>query len=68
MIFETDEEPVGGLTRFAQEHGVAAASFTAIGAFSAATLGYFDWDTKDYRLTPCSARRAQKYGSPCVFT
>ena len=49
VIFETGEEPVAGLTRFAEEHGVTAASFTAIGAFSAATLGYFDWDKKDYR-------------------
>jgi uncharacterized protein len=48
LIFETGEEPVEGLTRFAEQHGVRAASFTAIGAFSAATLGYFDWQKKDY--------------------
>ena len=29
------------------EH-VTAAQFTAIGAFAGATLGYFDWTTKEY--------------------
>lgn len=30
-----------GLTRFAEEHNLTASSFTAIGAFSEAMLGYF---------------------------
>jgi predicted DNA-binding protein with PD1-like motif len=51
VIFETGEDPVAGLTRFAEEHGIAAASITAIGAFSEATLGYFDWETKEYERT-----------------
>lgn len=48
IIFETGEDPVAGLTRFAAEQDLTAASFTAIGAFSAALLGYFDWEKKDY--------------------
>lgn len=48
VIFETGDDPVAGLTRFAEEHKLSASAFTAIGAFSAATLGYFDWDKKDY--------------------
>jgi uncharacterized protein len=48
VIFETGEEPVAGLTRFAEEQDLAASSFTAIGAFSEALLGYFDWEKKDY--------------------
>jgi uncharacterized protein len=52
VIFETGEEVVGGLTRFATEQGLAASGFTAIGAFREAVLGYFDWETKDYERIP----------------
>ncbi len=48
VIFETGEDPVPGLTRFAVQEGLDASGFTAIGAFSEATLGYFDWEKKDY--------------------
>lgn len=52
VIFETGEDPVAGLTRFAEEQKLGAAGFTAIGAFNSATLGYFDWDKKDYERIP----------------
>ena len=39
VIFDTGEDPVAGLTRFAEKEKLDAASFTAIGAFSEATLG-----------------------------
>ena len=48
LIFETGEDPVAGLNRFAAEHNLGACRFTAIGAFSEAVLGYFDWQKKDY--------------------
>ncbi len=48
VVFDTGEEPVAALTAFAAEHGFHAASFTAIGAFEEATLGYFDWERKEY--------------------
>src|SRR5688572_2869538 len=48
VVFETGDDPVAGLTRFAAERKLGASAFTAIGAFSEATLGYFDWDEKDY--------------------
>ena len=48
VIFETGEDPVAGLTRFAEEQNLTASGFTAIGAFSEAMLGYFDWEKKDY--------------------
>jgi len=48
IVFDTGEEPIAALTGFAAEHGFHAASFTAIGAFEQATLGYFDWERKDY--------------------
>jgi len=48
LIFETGEEVLSTLQRFAKDNGLAASRFTAIGAFSSATLGYFDWEQKDY--------------------
>jgi predicted DNA-binding protein with PD1-like motif len=52
LVFETADEPVGLLTRFALDRRISAARFTAIGAFSEALLGYFDWEAKDYRRIP----------------
>jgi uncharacterized protein len=52
VIFDKGEDPVEGLTRFAREHNLTASGFTAIGAFSEATLGYFDWEKKDYERIP----------------
>jgi hypothetical protein len=52
VIFDTGEDPIAGLTRFAEEQNLSASSFTAIGAFSEATLGYFDWEKKDYERIP----------------
>lgn len=48
LILESGEEVVSQLQRFAKENDLAASRFTAIGAFSSATLGYFDWNQKDY--------------------
>jgi predicted DNA-binding protein with PD1-like motif len=48
VIFDIGEDPIIGLTRFAERQNLSASSFTAIGAFSEATLGYFDWEKKDY--------------------
>ena len=52
VIFESGDDPVEGLTRFAERENLNASSFTAIGAFSEATLGYFDWEKKDYDRIP----------------
>ena len=52
VIFDTGEDPVAGLARFAEAHNLQASGFTAIGAFSEATLGYFDWQQKDYEHIP----------------
>lgn len=48
LILETGEEVVSQLQRFIKENDLAASRFTAIGAFSSATLAYFNWDQKDY--------------------
>ena len=49
LVFDKDEEVVAGLTEFARSERVGAAHFTAIGAFSEVTLGYFQRDRKDYK-------------------
>jgi predicted DNA-binding protein with PD1-like motif len=52
LVFETGDEVVSTLQAFAAEHRLGAARFTAIGAFSEATLGYFDWESKTYAKIP----------------
>ena len=49
IVFDMGEDPVAALTGFATDHALRAASFTAIGAFSEATLGYYEWERKEYR-------------------
>jgi uncharacterized protein len=49
LVFDAGDEAKAGLTSFAQENDVSAAQITAVGAFSRATLGYFDRKQKDYR-------------------
>ncbi|HXE52962.1 MAG TPA: PPC domain-containing DNA-binding protein [Tepidisphaeraceae bacterium] len=52
LIFDQGDEVMEKLKTFVNENHVTAASFTAIGAFSAATLAWFDWQTKDYKKIP----------------
>jgi uncharacterized protein len=52
VIFDTGDEVVKGLTDFAREQRLAGSHLTAIGAFEDVTLGYFDWQTKEYRKIP----------------
>ncbi len=52
VVLETGDEAVGCLGRFAREARLTAAQLTGIGAFRSATLGYFDWERKQYRRIP----------------
>ena len=52
LIFDKGDEPVAGLTTFAKAQKLGAAHFTAIGAFSDVTLGYFDRAKRDYKKIP----------------
>lgn len=52
LIFETGDEAMAGLLEFAKASRLGAARFTAIGAFRNVTLGYFDWERKDYKKIP----------------
>jgi uncharacterized protein len=50
IVFETGEEVASGLKRFAEENELAGSSFKAIGALSAAKVGWFNWQTKTYEI------------------
>lgn len=52
LVFDKGDEVVGGLTAFARAEKIGAAHFTAIGAFSGVTLGYFDPARKGYKKMP----------------
>ena len=52
LIFDKDDEVIAGLTSFAKQQSLGASHFTAIGAFSDLTLGYFNRDKKDYDKIP----------------
>lgn len=52
VILQTGDEVIAGLKEFARSRGLAGSHFTAIGAFSDATLAYFDWETKQYQRIP----------------
>jgi predicted DNA-binding protein with PD1-like motif len=48
LVFAAGDELVSGLKQFAQAQHLGASHFSGIGAFEKATLGYFDWDKKQY--------------------
>ncbi len=52
VIFRTGDEVMSGMKQFAERERLGAAQITAIGAFSDAMLGYFDWETKQYQRIP----------------
>lgn len=52
VIFETGDEVASGLASFAEKTNLSASHFTAIGGFQNVTLGYFDWNRKEYRRIP----------------
>lgn len=49
VVFNTGDEVVSGLLEFARERRLGGSHFTAIGAFSSVTLGYFEWERKRYK-------------------
>jgi uncharacterized protein len=48
VVFYKGDEVVDGLLSFARQEKVQASHFTAIGALSDVTLGYFNWTKKTY--------------------
>jgi len=75
LIFETGDDVMAGLSEFAKAKRLSAAHFTAIGAFQHVTLGYFDWESKEYKKNPVTEQVevlsligdvAEKDGEPAV--
>jgi predicted DNA-binding protein with PD1-like motif len=52
LVLDRGDEVMSTLQRFAAEHHLTASRLSAIGAFEAATLGYFDWERKVYERVP----------------
>src|SRR4051812_23229500 len=52
VVFDSGDEVVEGLKRFAREKKLSASAFTAIGAFSDCVLGYFNFEKRDYKRIP----------------
>ena len=52
LVFDPGEEALAGLKRFAREANLIGAHFTAIGAFSDVTLGFFDPEARHYVEIP----------------
>lgn len=48
IVFETGDELAKGLTEFATEKKLSAASFKAVGALSAVRLGWYNLESKKY--------------------
>jgi uncharacterized protein len=49
VVCDPGDEAVATLTQFARSEDLEAAAITAVGAFSRATVGWFDRAAKDYR-------------------
>lgn len=49
IILDSGDEVMECLQSFAKEQMLKASQFNAIGAFSKATLGFFDFSIKDYK-------------------
>src|SRR5215467_12981002 len=48
IVFKRGDELASGLLEFAEEQGLSAASFKAVGALSSARLGWLSWEKKKY--------------------
>src|ERR1700721_3751390 len=52
VVCDPGDEAFDTLTRFARTQDLEASQITAVGAFSRATVGWFDPETKEYRRIP----------------
>ena len=52
VVLDKGDEVLECLLAFAKEHGLSAAEFSGLGAFSDCVLGFFDWEKKDYKRIP----------------
>jgi len=56
LVLATGEEAKETITAFAKKEKIRAASFVALGAFSRAVVGYFDWAKKKYIPIPVDSQ------------
>jgi predicted DNA-binding protein with PD1-like motif len=49
VIFDADEEVIGGLNRLAKTRSLSASQITGIGSFQEAVLGFYDRRQKEYQ-------------------
>lgn len=49
IVMDPGDDVMENLKAFAKEKELSAAQFTAIGAFSEATTGFYDFEIKDYK-------------------
>jgi uncharacterized protein len=52
VVLETGDEAMSCLQEFIRANKISAAQLTGIGAFADVTLGYFDWNKKQYVGNP----------------
>jgi predicted DNA-binding protein with PD1-like motif len=52
LIFRTGDDVTEGLLAFAREQQLEGGHFSAIGAFAEVTLGYWDWERREYQKIP----------------
>lgn len=55
-VLDSGDEAMTALTRFAGNMKIQSASFVAVGAFEKATIGYFEWDKKEYKHIPVESQ------------
>ncbi|HVZ28079.1 MAG TPA: PPC domain-containing DNA-binding protein, partial [Rhizomicrobium sp.] len=56
LILASGEEAKETITEFAKGANIRAASLVALGAFSRAVIGYFDWEKKKYMPIPINGQ------------
>jgi predicted DNA-binding protein with PD1-like motif len=59
VFFDPGEEAIEGLTSFARENDIEVASFTAIGGFESASIGFFNLETKGFDEIPFDERQVE---------
>jgi uncharacterized protein len=52
VFFDPGEEAIEGLGKFARDEDIEVASFTAIGGFESASIGYFNLETQGFDEIP----------------
>ena len=59
VFFDPGEEAIEGLASFARENDIEVASFTAIGGFESASIGFFNLETRGFDEIPFDERQVE---------